>query len=73
MGTVDCFGQDTCAGCFTYTPWPAKKKSMCQLVIADGIFECGGNMRLPYHRIEILWTVFTGRNNKLILHSEPAR
>jgi hypothetical protein len=39
---------------------------MRQLIIPDGIFKRGGNMRLPYHSRKILRAVFPGRNNEFI-------
>jgi hypothetical protein len=58
--TVNCFGQNAGAGCFTYPTRPTKKKSVRQLLIADGIFEGGGDVCLSHHRIKGLGPVLTG-------------
>jgi hypothetical protein len=63
---VNGFGQNTGAGGFAHSPRPTKQKSMCQLVVADGIFQCGGDMCLPHHGFKYLRTVLTCRYDKLI-------
>jgi hypothetical protein len=52
-------------------PRPAKQKSVRQLVVADGIFERGGNMRLSHNCIKVLGPVLSCRNDEFIhLHCE---
>lgn len=63
---IDSLCKDPCTGCFTNTPWTAKKESLCQVFIPDGIFKCLGNMLLTYDHIEGRWAVLTCRNNKII-------
>ena len=58
--TVDCFGQDTCTGSFSDTSGTAEQEGVCQLIIADGVFERSGNVRLTYYCRKVLWSVFTG-------------
>lgn len=63
---VDGFGQDTGTGGFTYAPRAAKQKSMCELLITDGIFQRSSNVRLTDYGREMLGTVFSGGNDKFI-------
>lgn len=63
---VDGFCQDTGTGSFSHTAWTAEQKGMRKLVIADGVFECGGNVGLSYYCRKVLWSVFTGRNDKIL-------
>src|SRR5574343_1752196 len=58
VGTVDGLGQASGTGGFTHSSWTTKQKSMCQLLIANGILYCGGNMLLPHKCIKVLRTVF---------------
>jgi hypothetical protein len=43
---------------------------MSQLVIADGIFQGCGNMRLPNNSLKGLWPVLSGRYNEFVHNAE---
>jgi hypothetical protein len=58
--TVYGFRKNPCAGCFAYTPWAAKQECMCQVMLLDGVFQCGGYMGLPHYRRKMLRSVFSG-------------
>jgi hypothetical protein len=57
---VDGFRKNPCACCFAYTPWAAKQECMSQVMLLDGVFQCGGDMGLPHYRGKMLRSVFSG-------------
>ena len=57
--TVDGLGQNSCARGFANAPRPTKQKRMRQLIVPNGIFKRGGDMRLSYHGLESLRAVFS--------------
>jgi hypothetical protein len=48
-------------GGFAHATGTTKQECMRQLILADRIFEGGGNMLLAYYRVECLWPVFPCR------------
>ena len=46
---VDGFGEDPRTGGFAHTARTAEQESMRQLLIADGVFQRGGDMLLPHY------------------------
>jgi len=56
---VNRFGQDTGTGGLTHPTWSAEKKSLRQVLAADGIFKGIGDMVLPNYAIERGGAVFT--------------
>jgi hypothetical protein len=60
------FGQDTGTSSFAYAPGSAEQKSLSQMLLAYGVFQGSGNMRLPHHRVEGTGAVFTCRDYKII-------
>src|SRR5690606_643688 len=63
--TVDRFRQYPGGGGFPYAPRSAEQKGVCNFILADGIFERGGNMLLAHHFVEALGAVFSCGYNKL--------
>jgi len=68
---IDCFCQDAGTSCFAYPSGATKQKSLCQVFIFDGIFECCSNVGLPHHMVKNSRAIFSGRNNK-VLHERKA-
>jgi hypothetical protein len=66
---VDGFGQDAGTGGFAHSPWTTKQKGMRQVIVADGVFQSGGNMFLTHDSVKGLGAVFPGRNDKFF-HSD---
>jgi hypothetical protein len=61
---IDGFGQYARTGGFTHAARTTEKERMRQVTRAYGVFQRGGNMLLPHHRIKGLGSVFTCRNNE---------
>jgi hypothetical protein len=49
MRTINCFCEDPGTGCFTNATGSAKQKSMCQLLLPDGIFQGSGDVGLTHY------------------------
>jgi len=64
--TINGLGKYTGTSSFADSPGSAKEEGMRQLVVPDGIFKSGRDMRLANHRRKTLWPVFSRRNNKFI-------
>ena len=69
--TIDGFSQYPCTSGFTHSSGTTEQKSMGQLVILNGIFKGGGNMRLAYNGRKILWSVFPCRYDEFVHDIEP--
>ena len=66
--TINCFCQDAGTSCFAYPSGATKQKSLCQVFIFDGIFECCSDVGLPHNMVKNSRAIFPGRNNK-VLHT----
>jgi hypothetical protein len=63
---VDGLGEYTGTGRLADTSGTAEQKGMRQLIVPDGIFEGGSDMRLPHYGGKTLRPVFSCRNNKFV-------
>ena len=68
---IDGLCQDPGAGSFADAPGAAKKESVRQLAIFNGVFQGGSDMGLAHNGRKILGPVFSGGNDELVHFSKP--
>src|SRR5690554_2380863 len=63
---IDGFGQNPGTSGLPHPSRPAKQESLCQLLIANGVFKGAGNVLLTDNRVKSYWSVFPCRDNEVI-------
>ena len=61
--TVNCFSEDTRAGCFSDASWSAEEVSVSEVVLSDGVTQCLCKCVLTDHRFEGGGSIFPSGND----------